>query len=279
MRSLPSPFPPAGYRRLPLPDREVVVRESSLSAVRAALATASTLHAWASREGRRAARGRGAVYEARLGDRPVAVRHYRRGGWMAPLLGDRYLDRPPRPFRELAVSDALRAAGVPTPLVVAAFVLHCRPGYRADIAVEWLEPGHDLEALLRPGAYPVEARAAGLHAAGRAAGLAHRAGLVHPDLQLANLFVRPLPGGDWEGFVLDLDRARIRHGGGATAGRALARLERSLQKARGRGRIAWQDSDRAALLAGHEDGLRGVSRAGSAAKPGASSPAAGAEGP
>ena len=257
--ALPAPFPPPGYRRLPLQDREAIAWEPAVPAVREALATAPSLHAWAAREGRTAARGRGTVYEATLGPARVAVRHYRRGGWMAPLLRDRYLDSPPRPFRELAVSEALRAAGVPTPRVVAAFVLRQRPGYRADLALEWLEPGHDLEPLLKPGAYPVEARAAALRAAGRAAGLAHRAGLDHPDLQLRNLFVRPLPDGSWDAFLLDLDKARIRPAAGAqTARRALARLDRSLHKARAQGRIAWQETDRAALHAGHDEGLRGV---------------------
>jgi 3-deoxy-D-manno-octulosonic acid kinase len=184
---------------------------------------------------------------------------------MAPLLGDRYLDRPPRPLRELAVSAALRAAGAPTPRVVAAVVAWDRPGYRGDLAIEWLEPGHDLEPLLRPGAYPAEARAAALRAAGRAAGAAHRAGLHHPDLQLRNLFVRPLANGEWEGFLLDLDRARIVPGGAdARVASSLARLERSLRKARARGRIAWQETDRAALLAGHAEGLRGLGAAGAA---------------
>ena len=176
---------------------------------------------------------------------------------MSRLLGDRYLDRTPRPFRELAVSEALRAMGVPTPRVIAAFVAPAGAGYRADLAVEWLEPGHDLDPLLKPGAYPAEARASALRAAGRAVGLAHRAGLDHPDLQYRNLFVRPLADGGWDAFLLDLDRAQIRPGVAGNGKKNLARLERSLVKAQGMGRIAWQEADRAALLAGHEEGLRG----------------------
>lgn len=129
---------------------------------------------------------------------------------MGPLLGDRYFDRLPRPFVELRVSQALREAGVPTPRVLAAAVVPARPGYRADIATEWLEPGLDLAELLRPNLYPEEERVAAVEAAGVTAGRAHRAGLDHPDLRPRNLFLRPGDDGRWEAFLLDLDRARLR---------------------------------------------------------------------
>lgn len=202
------PFPPTGYRRSRTGPHDVVAWEPVLEAVQDALAEATSLHEWAAQRGRRSSSGRGALYRVRLGPADAAVRHAHRGGWMRPL-GDRHFDRRRRPFRELATSEALRRAGVPTPRVLGAVVTPASPGYRGDLAIEWLEPGHDLEPLLRPGAYPSEARAAALRAAGRAVGLAHRAGLDHPDLQHRNLFVRPLPGGEWEGFLLDLDRARI----------------------------------------------------------------------
>lgn len=205
---------PPGYRRIRIGDRDVVAWEPVIESVENALASADSLYDWAASHGRPAARGRGAVHEARLGPARAAVRRYRRGGWMRPL-GDRYLDRGTRPFRELGASEALRAAGVPTPRVLAAIAAPARIGYRAEIAVEWLEPGHDLEPLLRPGAYPAPIRTVALRAAGRAMGLAHRAGLDHADLQYRNLFVRPLPDGGWEGFLLDLDRARVRPGGAA----------------------------------------------------------------
>jgi hypothetical protein len=69
--------------------------------------------------------------------------------------------------------------------------------------------------------------------------------------------VRPLSDENWEAYLLDLDRARIRTDGTQDGKKNLARLERSLAKARAHGRITWQDADRAALLAGHEEGLRG----------------------
>ena len=189
------------------------------------------------------------------------MRRYHRGGWMAPLLGDRYLDRPPRPFAELAASERARARGVATPRVLAAVAHPAGPGYRAEIATEWLSPGHGLAALLVPGAYPEPVRAAALGAAGEAVGRAHAAGLDHPDLNVSNLFLQPSAGGAWTAWILDLDRARFRHGAGigeATpagfARRNVERLERSIEKARRAGRARWTEPDRAAFLAGWHRG-------------------------
>ncbi|HUF90589.1 MAG TPA: lipopolysaccharide kinase InaA family protein [Gemmatimonadota bacterium] len=204
------PFPPPGYVRRRLGDHDVVAWESVIEAVERALAEAPTLARWAAaRAEREVAGGRGPAWRVDLGGIPAAVRHFRRGGWMGPLLGDRYFDRPPRPFAELEVSEALRAAGVPTPRVLAAAVLPTRPGYRADLATAWITPGLDLAALLRPGLYPDEARAAAVEAAGQTVGRAHAAGLDHPDLRPRNLFLRPLDPERWEAFLLDLDRARL----------------------------------------------------------------------
>lgn len=257
MRSPPAPFPPPGYRRWRQDGREVVALEPVAAEVVAALESAPTLHRWARGRAERSARGgRGTIHAARLGDRLVAVRHYRRGGWMAPLLGDRYLDVVPRPFAELAVSERLRAAGVATPRVVAGIVYTAVIGHRADLATEWMEPGLPLEKALTPGARTEAERAAALRAAGEAVGRAHAAGLDHPDLNVANLLLRPEPGGGWSAAILDLDRARLREVGEGFEGRNLARLERSLRKARREGRIRWTRSDREALAEGYRAASR-----------------------
>jgi 3-deoxy-D-manno-octulosonic acid kinase len=220
----------------------VVAAEGVAGAVRSALEAAPSLVAWA---GARAERshpaGRGIVHVARLADRRAAVRHARRGGWMWPL-GDRYLDRPPRPFLEVAVSARLRVAGVNTPEVLAAVVIPARPGYRADLATEWIEPGHDLRALLALNVYPAAARRAGLEAAGREVGRAHRAGLDHPDLNVGNLFLEPADPG-WRAWLLDLDRATVGRRSPDAASRNLRRLVRSLEKERRAGTIAWDAED------------------------------------
>ena len=204
------PFPPAGYVRHRLGGHDVVAWDGVIEAVERALSEAPTLARWAAEHAEReVSGGRGPAWRVDLGGIPAAVRHFRRGGWMGPLLGDRYFDHPPRPFAELEVSEALRASGVPTARVLAAAVLPARPGYRADIATAWITPGLDLAELLRPGLYPDEARAAAVEAAGETVGRAHAAGLDHPDLRPRNLFLRPLDPERWEAFILDLDRARL----------------------------------------------------------------------
>lgn len=180
------------------------------AAVETALADAGSLAAWAAAGAERELRGgRGPAWKVELGGIPAAVRHYRRGGWMGPLLADRYLDRPPRPFTELVTSEALRAAGVPTPRVLAAIASPARPGYRADLATEWLSPSLDLEEFLQPGMYPATERGPALEAAGRVVGRAHHAGLDHPDLRPRNVLLLPAAPGRWDAALLDLDRARI----------------------------------------------------------------------
>jgi 3-deoxy-D-manno-octulosonic acid kinase len=197
---------------------DVVAAESAADAVAAALAVAPTLADWSGANARQElSGGRGTAWRVDLGGVPAAVRHYRRGGWMGPLLGDRYLDRPPRPFVELSTSEALREAGVRTPRVLAAVVTPARPGYRADIATAWLSPGLDLEELLRPNLYPDAERAKAIEEAGRAIGKAHAAGLDHPDLRPRNVFLQPRGSGGWDAALLDLDRARLAPEGAASA--------------------------------------------------------------
>lgn len=228
----------------------MVAAESVAGAVRDALLAERSMSAWAAARAERSqVGGRGTVHVARLGERRAAVRHARRGGWMRPL-GDRFLGRPRRPFRELAVSVRLRAAGIATPEVLAAVVTPARPGHRADLATEWIEPGHDLRALLAPNAYPPEIRRAGLEAAGREVGRAHRAGLDHPDLNVGNLFLQPADPG-WRAWLLDLDRAAIHPRSRQAAARNLARLVRSFEKERRAGRIAWREEDLEAFQRAH----------------------------
>lgn len=248
--TLSDPFPPADYVRWRHDPHDVVAWRPVADAAREALESAPSLNAWATeRSERTIAAGRGELHVAPLGPVRAAVRHYRRGGWMAPLLGDRYLDRPPRAFAELSTSEALRAAGVATPRVLVAAVTDAGIGYRADLATRWLEGGHDLVGLLRPGAYPPETRARALGVAGREVGRAHAAGLDHPDLNVANLFLHH-DGSAWSAALLDLDRARVRAPEPARSERNLARLRRSIDKAKRAGRISWTEADESAFRAG-----------------------------
>jgi hypothetical protein len=211
-------FPPLGYLRSGIGDRDVVALEAVAGAVAGVLADHASLADWAAnRAEREVAGGRGPVWRVDLGGTPAAVRHYRRGGWMGPLLGDRYFDLPPRPFAELAASETLRARGVRTPRVLAAVVTPAGAGYRGDIATEWLAPGLDLAELLRPNLYPPDERARAIEVAARTIGAAHAAGLDHPDLRPRNVFLEPRASGSWEAALLDLDRALVTPAGSRDA--------------------------------------------------------------
>lgn len=203
-------FPPPGYVGVRGPTAHGFALAAVAGAVEEALAGCGSLAGWAPAHAERAIPGgRGPAWKVDLGGLPALVRHYRRGGWMGPVLGDRYFDRPPRPFAELGVSEALRSTGVATPRVLAAVVAPARPGYRADLATEWLSPGLDLEEFLRPGLYPAAERRPAIEAAGRIVGRAHAAGLRHPDLRPRNVFLSPREPGRWEAALLDLDRAAM----------------------------------------------------------------------
>jgi len=172
------------------------------------------------------------------------VRKCRRGGLFGRLLGDRHFNGS-RFLREIAVSDALRRRGVPTPEIIAGIRRETSPGvYRAEIIVREIPDSLDLAAALRspcgtaalgcgssasPGSGHASrvTRPAALASAARLVRCVHDAGLLHPDLNARNILLCP----DGSAFILDLDRAELLDElplSGRFA--ALARLYRSLHK-------------------------------------------------
>ena len=185
--------------------------EAFAAAVDAVLATGTTLHAWAATTRQaRPLRGRGTAYATVLAEVPVVVRHSRHGGLLAPVTRDLFL-APTRAPHELAVSLRLRAAGVPTPEVVAYATHIVVPGLeRADVVTREIE-GHELESALD---------AEGLLWA------MSRAGAVHPDLNMRNVLVDGTTA-----YVLDVDRIYfLPPGDPRVTDRNRARLMRSARK-------------------------------------------------
>lgn len=229
-------------------------REGDAGWVSGVLAGGSSLSGWAAAQPEAETRvGRGAVHVVDApagahGDR-YAVRHYRRGGLIAPLLGDRYLAvGTPRPLTELDAAVAARARGVATPMVVAGAVRPRGIVYRADLITEYV-PGYDLASVLWDGAGAWTPEQA-LEVVGRFVAHLEHAGLRHPDLNARNLLLDAVPGGSVH--VLDLDGARMVAAGGADD-RMRRRLRRSLHKLERRRR---RPLDPAAWAALHR-GLRG----------------------
>jgi tRNA A-37 threonylcarbamoyl transferase component Bud32 len=176
--------------------------------------------------------------------RRAVFRRYRRGGLFRWLTRDKLFGAA-RPFLELDVVESARAHGVPTVEVLAVRVDRIGPFlYHGEMVTEELEDAPDLVQWLGGEAPRPAARRAIARALGESVARLHLAGVIHPDLHLKNLLVRP--GDPPQAFVIDLDRAvRRRSGGGLDSDRManLKRLDRSIQKHNflGRGRVTRSD--------------------------------------
>jgi 3-deoxy-D-manno-octulosonic acid kinase len=226
------------------------VRRDVEGAVRAALAAAGTLHAWAAGQpGRDTFQGRGATFGVRLGEVEAVVRHAHRGGRLAPLLGDRYFGSP-RFLSEMERSRRLAELGVATPAVLAGVRYGAPLWHRADVATERVR-GTDLVARFFGAALVSEAeRLATWSAVGELVRRLHEVGYVHPDLQLRNVLVEGGPGGRQRAWLLDVELCRPARGEHDLA-RNLARFDRSWARWNARAGARLGEPDRAAFLAAY----------------------------
>lgn len=177
-----------------------------------------------------AGEGRAATALAALpgGGVHVVVRRLRHGGWLGPLLGDRYLDAE-RAARELEATARLRERGAPVPDPVFALALRRGPCWTHALATVYEEGAADALAFLAsaPGEERVLRAAA---ACGVALRRFHDAGGRHADLHVKNLLLREARAGA-EVIVIDLDRgAAGPPAEPARRARELGRLWRSLVK-------------------------------------------------
>jgi tRNA A-37 threonylcarbamoyl transferase component Bud32 len=119
------------------------------------------------------------------------------------VLGDLYLSGS-RPFEELRVSEAARAAGVPVPECLAVIVRRRGPLYSGDVIVREVASAVSLEEWLRRhGAPPAELVAA----LGDAFAKLFAANIHHRDLHAGNVLVQDA-GGALRVFIIDFDKAR-----------------------------------------------------------------------
>ena len=249
---------PATYREVRCTGAVAFAVEGAADWVADVLSGGETLHGWASaRAGGHRFQGRAAVPVVNAAapgpDRAPrwAVRHYVRGGAVAPLLGDRYARvGTPRPHRELAASVAARERGVRTPAIVAGAAYRKGAIYRADLVTEVVEGSVNLaEVLFGPGT-DIEGTTA-LRASAALVRQLERHGVLHLDLNAKNVLLS-MGGGRLRAFVLDLDRSRIRPPGArARSGFMRRRLERSLAKHATRSGRPLQAADWAALRSGY----------------------------
>jgi 3-deoxy-D-manno-octulosonic acid kinase len=219
------------------------------------------LHSWAaSREEAKPLVGRGPVYAIGApapgpdGRPRWAVRRYRRGGRVAPILGDRYVRSGlPRPMRELMATAEARTRGIPAPAVVAGAVYPAGPFYRADLVTELIPDARTLEALIFGSGGSPDASDLLLEA-GRFVRRLEEASVLHADLNASNVLL--IRGNTESGArVVDLDRCRVLSAGARPIGDKMRRrLERSLRKLAGLYGRPFSTAEWDALTAGYAEG-------------------------
>ena len=227
------PVAPPGYSRFRVREALVVARDDVADGIREAMHDVRTLHDWAATvPGARAYRGRATAWGTRLPitGMDVVVRHAQHGGALAALTGDRFL-MPSRAPWELEVSLRLRAAGVPTPELVAYVLYPAGPGLcRVDVATRRLPDGGDFPTMWQKANSTsrdriIEATAALVRSLGAA-------GAHHADLNVKNVYLAG-EGSSWCAYALDVDRVRFFPSDDYRARQlTLARLVRSMEKSR-----------------------------------------------
>lgn len=237
---------PPGYVLLDVAGNTVVARADAAGGIGNALQEAASLYAWAERHATAAFHGRAPTYAARLPVTAleVVVRHSWHGGLLASLTKDRFR-WPGRAPWELEASERLRAHRVPTPAVIAYVLYPAGRGLcRVDVATERLPAGADFPALWRTS--DAAAREQMLAAAAALLRGLRREQAQHADLNVKNLHLAQ-DGAGLVAYVLDVDRVTFRDGDVAAAN--LARLTRSLRKARRQFDLDLGEADIARLTA------------------------------
>ena len=168
--------------------------------------------------------GRGGVQIIATPAGECVLRHYRRGGMVAKLMGDRYLWRgadATRCFAEFRLLAEIARLGLPGPAPMAARYRRHGLFYRADLITRRIADAQTLAECLAAGRLDAElAREVGALVA-----RFHRAGIWHADLNAHNVLVT-----EGELYLIDFDRGRVRTPAEGWRLANLQRLHRSLLK-------------------------------------------------
>jgi len=135
------------------------------------------------------------------------IRTYHHGGIFRLFTRRTFFTWPPRPFRELAITEELRRRGIPTVTVCGACVEPVwGPFYRGWLATRRLDGADDLWTALT-GSFVKEAGMENVwRAVADSVGRLHREGVYHTDLNLKNILVRREADGV-KSYIIDFDRA------------------------------------------------------------------------
>jgi 3-deoxy-D-manno-octulosonic acid kinase len=179
--------------------------------------------------------GRGgiAIVDTPAGE--CVLKHYRRGGMVAALMGDRYLwsaaDRT-RGFQELRLLGVIAELGLPGPTPVATRYVRHGLFYSADLLTGRIQDASTLAEYLAQGRLDDTLAVA----VGDVIARFHRAGIWHADLNAHNVLIA-----DAGLYLIDFDRSERRMPERTWQQANLQRLRRSLLKlgAAGQGEAAF----------------------------------------
>jgi 3-deoxy-D-manno-octulosonic acid kinase len=197
-----------------LPDIESAVFEPKVLAQRGLL--------------RGSAEGRGTTHFVEINGRDCVLRHYRRGGRVARLLGDRYWRGSlltSRAWREWHLLADLSERGLSVPRPLAARVIMRGPFYSADLLTLRIPEAQPLSQWLI-GATLAEAD---WRAIGACIRRFHDLGVWHADLNAHNILLDTQVGV----WLIDFDRGELRTPARDWQQANLVRLRRSLDKLSG----------------------------------------------
>ncbi len=183
--------------------------------------------AWYQQKGllRGQAIGRGTTHFIEIGDVQCVLRHYRRGGLAAKLLGDQYVwsgIKNTRAWREWHLLKCMLAMDLPVPVPVAAQVRRKGLYYNADLITRRIGHSNALSAILQLAPIP--------EAVWRKLGTTikqfHLNGVYHADLNAQNILIDS----NKQIFLIDFDKGYLRNPRWSWQHQNLKRLLRSIHK-------------------------------------------------
>lgn len=178
------------------------------------------------------------------------IRPYHHGGLLRFVTTHWFFTWPPRPLREVWVTEEVRKRGVPSVEIVAALVLRgWGPFYRGWLVTRQLQGAEDLWIVLRE--HSPEGRDDLLRRVGACLKQMHLRGVYHADLNLRNILVCR-SATTWNVHVIDFDKAKLLDVSvpASSVRRNLERLRRSIHKLDPSGRF-FSDQDWRRLQEGY----------------------------
>jgi 3-deoxy-D-manno-octulosonic acid kinase len=169
--------------------------------------------------------GRGASYIVKIEKMRCVLRHYRRGGAVASVLGDRYFWRSleqTRAWQEWNLLVKMRELSLPVPHPVAAQVKRQGWFYRADLITEQIANSKTIAEILRKQSLPRSI----WQEIGKTICRFHDSGIYHADLNAHNIMLAD----EKDIYLIDFDKCEQREQVAAWRQENMSRLKRSFLK-------------------------------------------------